>query len=184
MKIISVINKLQFGRNVMASHELAWATLLVMLSLFIAMGADAAEPSFNIKPQEAPEPCDAKVPQIRVTVNNVKAGGVLNVELYDDPEHFLFKKGRKRKVRVPAAAGPQIVCMNLDRPGTYAVAVYHDRDGDRKLKKQWNLLPSEPFGLSNNPDNPYSFPKFSDSAFTTHARGADIIVNLREAPER
>lgn len=84
-------------------------------------------------------------------MNNVKTEGVLNVELYDDPEHFLFKAGRKRKVRIPAAAGQQIVCMNLEQPGTYAVAVYHDIDGDRKLRKHWNLMPREFFGLSNNP---------------------------------
>ena len=184
MKTIHIFNKLQLDRNAMLSRKLSQSALLIVLSLFVVLRADAADPSFNIKPHEVPEPCDAKMTQVRVTVNNVKAGGVLNVELYDDPEHFLFKKGRKRKVRVPAAEGPQIVCMNLDRPGTYAVAVYHDRDGDRKLKKQWNLLPSEPFGLSNNPDNPDSFPKFRDSAFTTNSRGADIVVNLREAPAR
>ncbi|WP_297324210.1 DUF2141 domain-containing protein [Nitrosomonas sp.] len=115
-----------------------------------------------------------------MTVKNVTAGGALNIELYDDPDNFLFKKGRKRKVRIPAAAGQQKVCMNLDQPGTYAVAVYHDKDGDRKLKKHWNLLPREPFGLSNNPDNPNGFPNFSDSAFTTGRLGADIVINLRE----
>ncbi|MBL8498137.1 DUF2141 domain-containing protein [Nitrosomonas sp. JL21] len=184
MKMVHFKNKPPSRQDSGFRRKFCQVASLAMLSLFIAVHADATEPSFNIKPHEVSERCDAKVAQIRVTVNNVKAGGVLNVELYDDPEHFLFKKGRKRKVRVPAAQGQQIVCMNLDRPGTYAVAVYHDRDGDRKLKKQWNLVPSEPFGLSNNPDNPSSFPKFSDSAFTTNSQGADIVVNLREAPER
>lgn len=184
MKTVHVMNKPQSDPGFGVRQNFCPMVSVAMLSLFAAMHAAAADPSFSIKPHEVPEACNAKVAQIRVTMNNVKSGGVLNVELYDDPEHFLFKKGRKRKVRVPAAEGPQIVCMNLDRPGTYAVAVYHDRDGDRKLKKHWNLLPREPFGLSNNPDNPDSFPKFSDSAFTTNSRGADIVVNLREAPER
>ncbi len=113
-------------------------------------------------------------------MNNVGAGGVLNVELYDDPEHFLFKAGRKRKVRIPAAEGQQTVCMNLEQPGTYAVAAYHDIDGDRKLKKQWNMLPREPFGLSNNPGQQFGFPKFSDAAFTTGSLGADIVIDLKK----
>ena len=153
--------------------------LIVLLSLPVSASLHASE-SFSIRPHETPDACNEEAVQIRVTVNNVGSGGVLNVELYDDPENFLFKKGRKRKIRIPAAAGQQKVCMNLDQPGTYAVAVYHDKDGDRKLKKHWNMLPREPFGLSNNPKNPDGFPNFSDSAFTTGSLGADIVIDLKQ----
>ena len=153
--------------------------LIFIMSLLFFTQAGASQP-LTINPHEAPDACNASIAQIRITVNHVGAGGVLNVELYNNPEHFLFKEGRKRKVRIPAAAGQQIVCMNLEQPGTYAVAVYHDIDGDRKLKKQWNLLPREPFGLSNNPEQQFGFPKFSDSAFTTGSLGADIVIDLKQ----
>lgn len=153
--------------------------LMFALSLLFLTQTHAAE-TFKIEPHEAPDICDANKPQIRVTVNGVGSGGVLNVELYDNPEHFLFKKGRKRKVRIPATEEQQKVCMNLDQPGTYAIAAYHDMDGDRKLKKHWNLLPREPFGLSNNPENHSGFPKFSDAAFTTGNLGADIMIDLQQ----
>ncbi|MCC8997605.1 MAG: DUF2141 domain-containing protein [Nitrosomonas sp.] len=134
-----------------------------------------------IKPHEVPDQCNANTSQIRVTVNGVGSGGVLNVGLYNnDPDNFLFKKGRKRTVRIPATDEQHIVCMNLDQSGTYAVAVYHDKNADRKLKLRWNMMPDEPFGLSNNPENQTAFPKFSDSAFTTGKLGADIVVNLRQ----
>ena len=56
-----------------------------------------------IKPHEVPDQCNANTSQIRVTVNGVGSGGVLNVGLYNnDPDNFLFKKGRKRTVRIPA----------------------------------------------------------------------------------
>ncbi len=115
-----------------------------------------------------------------MTVNGVGSGGVLNVGLYDDPEHFLFKKGRKRTVRIPAAEGQQKVCIDLEQPGTYAVAAYHDIDANRKLKMRWNMLPGEPFGLSNNPEQHIGFPKFSESAFTTSSLGADIVIDLKQ----
>lgn len=168
-------------KNVIALFpgRLTRLALIVSLSLLSSIPSHAAE-TFNIKPHETPDACNARIAQVRVTVNNVGAGGVLNVELYDDPEHFLFKEGRKRKVRIPAAQGQQKVCMNLEQPGTYAVAAYHDKDSDRKLKKQWNMLPREPFGLSNNPEQPAGFPKFSDSAFTTGKLGADIVINLKQ----
>lgn len=153
--------------------------LILTLGLLLFTQASASQPS-NIKPHEAPDACNTGIPQIRVTVNGAGPGGVLNVELYDGPEHFLFKEGRKRRVRIPAVEGRQTVCMNLEQPGTYAVAAYHDLDGNRKLKKQWNLMPREPFGLSNNPEQHFGFPRFSDSAFTTSSLGADIVIDLKQ----
>lgn len=152
-----------------------------VLALGLLIGAQAhSDESLNIRPDEVPDVCNAELAQVRVTVNGAQPGGVLNVELYHDPEHFLFKKGRTRKVRTAAAEEPQKVCINLEQPGTYAVAVYHDLDANRKLKKQWNLLPNEPFGLSNNPEQHVGFPKFSDSAFTTTELGADIVIDLKQ----
>ncbi|MBV6446481.1 MAG: hypothetical protein FCKEOINB_00074 [Nitrosomonas sp.] len=162
--------------------KLTRSFLLLALSLLNPIPAHADE-TLNIRPQEVPDACNARSAQVRVTVNNMRAGGVLNVELYDDPDNFLFKKGRKRKVRIPAADGQQKVCMNLEQPGTFAVAVYHDIDANRKLKKRWNLLPEEPFGLSKNPKQQTGFPKFSDSAFTTGKLGADIVIDLQQPPK-
>ena len=161
------------------SKGFARLTLIFMLSLLIFKQASASG-SLNIKPNEMPDVCNADRAQVRVTVNGVGSGGVLNVGLYDDPEHFLFKKGRKRTVRIPAAEGQQKVCINLEQPGTYAVAAYHDIDANRKLKMRWNMLPGEPFGLSNNPEQHIGFPKFSESAFTTSSLGADIVIDLKQ----
>lgn len=152
-----------------------------LLSLGLVLPTTAMSQQLKIKPHEVPDPCDADAPQIRVTVNGVGSGGMLNVGLYNnDPDNFLFKKGRKRTVRIPATDEQHVVCMNLDQPGTYAVAVYHDTNADRKLKLRWNMMPAEPFGLSNNPENQTGFPKFSDSAFTTGKLGANIVVNLHQ----
>lgn len=161
------------------SKGFARLTLIFMLSLLIFKQASASE-SLNIKPNEMPDVCNADRAQVRVTVNGVGSGGVLNVGLYDDSEHFLFKKGRKRTVRIPAAEGQQKVCIDLEQPGTYAVAAYHDIDANRKLKMRWNMLPGEPFGLSNNPEQHIGFPKFSKSAFTTSSLGADIVIDLKQ----
>lgn len=161
------------------SKGFARLTFIFMLNLLIFKQASASE-SLNIKPNEMPDACNADRAQVRVTVNGVGSGGVLNVGLYDDPEHFLFKKGRKRTVRIPAAEGQQKVCIDLGQPGTYAVAAYHDIDANRKLKLRWNMFPGEPFGLSNNPEQHIGFPKFSESAFTTSSLGADIVIDLKQ----
>ncbi len=177
--LIKLFVNMRFSRYL--SHLLFGSLLMTGgLPVFAETQPQTVIGPLKIKPHEVPDACNQDVAQIRVTVKNIGAGGVLNVGLYDDPEHFLFKKGRKRTVRVPAKEGQQTVCMNLDQPGTYAVAAYHDQNADRKLKLRWNMMPDEPSGLSNNPARVDSFPKFSDSAFTVDSRGADIVINLRQ----
>lgn len=154
--------------------------ILIAVSGFRLSATSQAAQLLDIRPHEAADECNAEVSQIRVTVNGVAYGGMLTIGLYDDPHHFLVKQGRKRHIRIPATDKQHIVCINLDRHGTYAVAAYHDQDADRKLKRRWNMLPDEPFGLSNNPQPVMGLPKFSDSAFTTQGLGADITINLNQ----
>lgn len=139
-----------------------------------------AKEHLDIRPYEAPDPCKPDIAQVRVTVNGVGSGGILSVELYHDPDNFLYKKGRTKRIRIPASEGQHKVCFNLEKHGTYAVAAYHDVNGNRKLNKKWNMMPDEPFGLSNNPEPRLGFPEFSDSAFTTDELGADIIIDLQQ----
>ena len=146
----------------------------------LASSSILASEKLDIRPYEAADECSADIPQIRVTVNNVGSGGILSVGLYNNPNHFLKKKGRKRRIRVPATEGQHTICFNHDEPGIYAVAAYHDKDGNRKINRQWNLMPAEPFGLSNNPEQHFGFPEFRDSAFLADERGADIVINLQE----
>ncbi len=154
---------------------------LFAVFIFILFSAPAvfAKEELDIRPYEAPDPCDPDAMQVRVTVSGVGSGGILSVELYHDPDYFLYKKGRTKRIRIPATEGRHKVCFNLEKPGTYAVAAYHDVNGNRKLNKKWNMMPEEPFGLSNNPELNFGFPKFDDSAFTTEEFGADISIDLQ-----
>jgi uncharacterized protein (DUF2141 family) len=150
-----------------------------LIGIIVSAFASASE-QLDIRPYEAADPCDADSAQIKVTVNGVgSAGGILSVELYHDPDNFLNKKGRTRRIRIPATEEQHTVCFNLPQPGIYAIAAYHDEDGNRKLNKRWNMIPKEPFGLSNNPEQHFGFPEFSDAAFAVDRSDVDIIINLQ-----
>jgi len=139
-----------------------------------------SHPELEIYQYEVPDLCDQGVTQVRMMVTGLADdGGILTLELYNDPEHFLSKKGRIRRVRVPAGVGEQTVCITTDILGRYAAAGYHDRDGNRKLKKNIIKVPREPFALSNNPRiKALKFPKFSDSAFDLVMGGTNITLEL------
>lgn len=136
-------------------------------------------PSLELYGNDATDPCVAGAQQIRITVNGVSQMGILKFELYQGDEDFLKGKARLRSLRIPAENAPQTACIDVPEPGTYAIASYHDRDGNRKLKKKWNFTPREPYALSNNPDiAELRAPKFSEAAFDVRASGADIVLNL------
>ena len=122
--------------------------------------------------------CVAGALQIRATVHNITKVGILKLELFGERK-FLKKEGKLRRIRVPAADEKQTVCINIPAPGEYAVVGYHDKDGDRRLKKAWNYKPKEPYGLSNNPIlKSLKIPKFSQAAITVPMEGADIDIHL------
>ncbi len=140
--------------------------------------------TLELYPRDAADRCMPGTQQIKVNVKGVSHQGIMKLELYKSDEGFLQKKGRLRKIRVPAEDGEQTICINVDEPGMYAVAGYHDKDGDRKLDKKWNFTPKEPYGLSNNPEiESLRMPKFEEAAFMVHPNGAEIdfiLVDLRK----
>ena len=73
--------------------------------------------------------------------------GRVRVQLYgSNPSDFLDKGKKLRRIDVPVtAAGPMSICVAVPAPGTYAVAVRHDADGNNK--SGWN----DGGGFSNNP---------------------------------
>lgn len=135
--------------------------------------------TLELYPRDVADACIPGSLQIRVTINEISHVGLMKLELYAEEKGFLEKKGRLRVIRVPAEDAPQLICINVPAPGSYAIAGYHDKDADRKLDKKWNFTPKEPYGLSNNPEfEALRMPKFSEAEFDVPANGRDIIINL------
>ncbi len=54
-------------------------------------------------------------------------------------------------------------------PGVYAIAVFHDEDGDKRLKTGMFGLPKEGWGASNDAKGVLGPPKFVDASFEVKA---------------
>lgn len=153
-------------------------TVLCALALSGAVAAPAL--ALDLRSGDAPPACGSHTPQIQVVVNGVTPGGILTVELYRPSENaFLRKASREKRVRVRAGSGSQTVCLNVRAPGQYALAAYNDMNGNRKLDRQINMLPTEPFALSSNRPLRLQMPKFRDAAFQVPAGGAKVTLQLQ-----
>lgn len=155
--------------------------LMLMLAIFCQPATAQSLNVLNIRADEAGAVCGKGTPQIEVLVTGVSATGILTVELYKPSERdFLKKASRLKRVRVPAEDGTQRVCFDLPASGMYAVAAYHDIDADRELDRQWNMLPAEPFALSNNRKLKLRMPKFEEAAFKAGEETTTIRLELRK----
>jgi len=83
-------------------------------------------------------------------------------------------------LRVPIT-GPNTNCSFLNvEPGTYAIAVVHDENGNGKLDKNFVGVPSEGYGVSNNKTYALTAPKWNESIFTLGVNERKTLqVNLR-----
>jgi uncharacterized protein (DUF2141 family) len=103
--------------------------------------------------------------KIIVTVKGITPEkGKLSLGLYDDkgfPEPGEEVEGAKLKVE-----GPELthVFEGLT-PGNYAVSLFHDRNGNGKLDKNFLGIPREGYGFSNDEFNWYgAAPDFSKAS--------------------
>lgn len=100
--------------------------------------------------------------RLYVDVEGLRSGnGLVAVTLYaDDSSRFLASRGSLYVGRVSASAPRTSVCIHLPSTGTYALAVYHDANANRKFDRTGIGLPAEGYGFSNNPAVILGLPSF------------------------
>ncbi|MBS9384907.1 MAG: DUF2141 domain-containing protein [Dolichospermum sp. BR01] len=74
---------------------------------------------------------------------------------------------------------PRKLIFKKLKPGTYAVALIHDANGDGILNSNSFGMPTEGFGFSNNPLVLTGPPKFNDSAVVVPGPNTDIKIQLQ-----
>lgn len=66
-------------------------------------------------------------------------------------------------------------------PGTYAVAVGHDLNGNRRVDTNFVGLPTEPWGVSNNVRPRLRAPRFEEATLQIPADIAEVVIDVRVA---
>lgn len=99
-------------------------------------------------------------------VSNIKEKkGTIIVSVFDNINDFL-KEGREFYKQVVQVKDSFILFTFRKIPkGRYAIALFHDLNGDSKCNKNLIGLPKEGFGFSNNYIPIYRPPKFDEVQF-------------------
>jgi len=106
-------------------------------------------------------------------------GGELVCALYDRAETFPKDKGVVAGAYAAVAARAAVCRFENVAPGRYAVAAFHDEDGDRKLKKTALGMPADGYGFSRDARaGTFGPPKFAQAAFDFDGGKQRITIQI------
>ena len=105
--------------------------------------------------------------------------GQVRADLYADAETFREPEQAARRAVVPARPGTATFAFTDLEPGRYAVIAYHDEDGDGGMDRFLGMIPTEPWGLSNNIEVSGP-PAFTDAAFDLPSTGTVVTIRLND----
>jgi uncharacterized protein (DUF2141 family) len=112
---------------------------------------------------------------VEATTLHNKTGEVAFTVYPDDKGRFLSKGGKLTRARVPAT-DPR-ACFWL-APGYYAIAQYHDENGDHKFNRTL-FIPKEGYGFSNDAPATVGLPSFSATRFQLPPAGRVVRMTMR-----
>ena len=115
---------------------------------------------------------------ISVHVNNVSSKkGKVSVAVYNSDETFLSFERVLTTESVQANEGSVVLKIANLPEGEYALAVFHDENGNGKLDTNWLGIPREKVAFSNAKMKTFGPPKYKECAFHITS-DYEININL------
>ena len=117
---------------------------------------------------------------LKVEITNLKSSkGKLLIGIYKPGKKFTDGEPVASKIIEVNSKGNQVTTFDLE-PGRYALALYHDINGNGEMDKNFVGIPKEPYGFSKDFRPKFSAPSFEDCAFDLPAAGKSISVKLTD----
>jgi uncharacterized protein (DUF2141 family) len=139
--------------------------------MFMALALSAALP--------LAAPATAWSSDLALKVENVRSpGGDLRIAVYGSEADY--RKTPVRAIKVAAAGDPVAIRISGLAPGDYAVALYHDRNGNEKLDSNLMGIPTEPYGFSGVARNLMGPATWQQAKFNLPAEGGAVNVRLSD----
>lgn len=122
----------------------------------------------------------AEPQEIRITVTGVsKQKGEILAALYSHGDGFPGDASKAfRTAKASAQNGQAQLLFEKVPAGTYAIALFHDANGDGVLNTNLMGIPKEGYGVSNNVKNLFSGPTYKQAAFR-HQATTQLTIQVR-----
>lgn len=129
---------------------------------------------------------DNPVNSLSLVIENLHSdAGNVHLAIYDEEEQFAksLKPFRLKIYKAPATRRLEVQMDSLPF-GRYALAIYHDENGNGDLDKNLLGIPKEPYGFSNNPRAKWSAPTYQETSFEIGPNRTELAVSLKKWKER
>lgn len=104
--------------------------------------------------------------------------GTLSIAVYDSAEGFMKEGHEAAALRVRARGGAKRVTLVGVPAGDYAVAVFHDENGNQKLDTNLVGLPTEGTGFSRDAVGSFGPPKFDAARVAVESTPVLLPIKL------
>ena len=116
---------------------------------------------------------------LTIDIQNIRSQkGIVYIALFNPDSGF--PEGQPTEGKKADIKGNSAQTTFSIEPGEYAVAVFHDENGNGILDKKIFGMPKEPYGFSNNFRPRLSAPKFKDCQFSVGTSGKTINIKLEK----
>ncbi|HUO02006.1 MAG TPA: DUF2141 domain-containing protein [Rhizomicrobium sp.] len=132
-------------------------------------------------------PARAETPDASLTVRieNVSArGGMMRLGIYTKDAYDRNSTDAVVSLDVAATAPVQEVEFAPVPPGTYAVQVYQDINGNGHMDYNWAGLPTEPYGFSRDAHPLVAKPDFALAKVTLNAGRNILTIHLQNVEKK
>jgi uncharacterized protein (DUF2141 family) len=118
---------------------------------------------------------------LRVEVTGIRNDhGAVYCQLFSGAEGFPRKVSKTTVVvRAQVQDGSATCVFPNVSPGSYAVAVYHDENGNGRLDRGFMGIPREGVGVSNDAQRSWGVPNYDQAKFVVEAEEERIVVRIR-----
>ncbi len=115
--------------------------------------------------------------KLSITVVGVKSSsGSINVAVYNKSEGFLKFDEVYKSDSARAIKGTTHIAIYGLPEGVYALAVFHDENGNNELDTNWLGMPKESFGFSRGRMKAFGPPSFRECALRINADSEIRII--------
>ncbi|HET6783817.1 MAG TPA: DUF2141 domain-containing protein [Pseudoxanthomonas sp.] len=122
---------------------------------------------------------NASAGDLTVKLHGIRAQtGLVKVAVVDSQEAWDGKAAPVQADGAPAQAEEASFTFKDLKPGSYAVMITHDENGNGKMDTNVVGMPLEGYGFSNNPQVMRK-PTWDEARFEVAAAGAAIDIDLR-----
>ena len=102
--------------------------------------------------------------------------GDVHIAVYDTPELFPDTDGMITETHVSIRENRAVMIFKNLNPGRYAIAVYHDANGNHDFDQGIFGIPLEDYGFSNDARVFFGPPSFDDAAFELLEQKTKITI--------